>query len=280
MPFDMFILPRSDPGTTDVVIRTMRHCSVRLYTVTPDVTGLPYGPLPRLILAWIWYQAQRGPVVEFGSAFRRFVARCGAGSPDAHFADQLDRLVRCSVCVDRAIPQCEGYIGPESSEYALMGKKVVSLTGPCPNWTEAIEIQGDTFGLMARLAFVVDADVLRALHPCCFALDLYLWLAHTCFSHHDPFTVPWRRVYEVFAEQPAPAPTPEALDSFRAHTLRGLATVQAAWPALQYYSARETLTVSPVPFDTVRRKKKTKRGRLPSSRPALPRLEDSYGRGS
>ena len=85
----------------------------------------------------------------------------------------------------------------------------------------------------------------------------------------------------MFAEQPVPAPTPEALDSFRAYTLSKLATVQAAWPALQYHSVRGTLTVAPVPFDTVRRKTTGKRRRLRSnSSPALPRLHDFYGRGS
>ena len=190
MPHDMLILPRSDPGPIDVIVRTMRHCSVRLYTLTPEVAGLPFGPLPRLILAWIWSQAQRGRVIEFGSAFRRFAARCGAGPPDVQFADQPDRVVRCRVFVDRAIPQCQGYVALDSCEYALVGTKVISRIGPHPHWTEAIEIPADTFDLMARLAFVVDPDVLRALHPSSFALDVHLWLAHTCFSHHDPFTVP------------------------------------------------------------------------------------------
>ena len=118
--------------------------------------------------------------------------------------------------------------------------------GPGADRTRAIVLHEIVREFMMAHAVVLDTGDLRALLGSSFALDLYLWLAHYCFVHDDPFTLPWRRLYGLFASQPVPVPSPVMLVSFRIETLSELSAIEAAWPQLRYEYAEHTLTVMPV----------------------------------
>ena len=246
MPYNMLILPRTDPGGAEWLVRKTRSCRMRLRSLPPQTGRLPHGPLPRLVMAWVWTQARRNEPIVFDPPFFDFAARCGADYRETHLLDQLERLVHCALILDTLLLRSDGSAGILARNICFSCNVWSTGVGPGANRTQAIVLEEVVRQFMKTHAVVLDTDVLRALLGSSFALDLYLWLAHYCFVHNDPFTLPWRWLYDLFAGQPVPAPSPATLESFRIETLRELSAIEAAWPQLRYECDEHTLTVMPV----------------------------------
>lgn len=246
MPYHMLILPRTDPGRAEWLVRRTRSCEMRLRSLPPQSGRLPHGPLPRLILAWVWTQARRTKPIVFDSPFLDFAARCGADYRETHLLDQLERLVNCALVLDTLLLRSDGGADLQARNILLSDLMWISRVGPDAKRTQAILVHQMVREFMLTHALVLDTGVLRALLGSSFALDLYLWLSHYCFVHDDPFILPWRQMYDLFASQPVPVPPPTTLESFRTETLRELTAIEAAWPELRYECDEHTLTVMPI----------------------------------
>ena len=246
MPYDMLILPRSDPGDAVSLTRRTRTCDMCLSTLTVRGGRLPYGPLPRVILAWIWTQASRDIAVAFADPFLDFAAACGADHRETHLLDQLQRLANSALVLTRRPVHNASRVGRSVSSMPLAETVWAAKLGPVAERIERITICPTIAQYMRVHGLVVETEVVRALLGSCLALDLYLWLAHHCYAHRDPFTLPWRRMYELFESQPVLAPAPEALEAFRGEALHALSAVGAAWPELHFLVDADTLTVSPI----------------------------------
>ena len=110
-------LPRTNPGD--------RHQYKRVngpYTLIMTATGnykLPFGTLPRLLMAWVSTEAVRtqSPVISLGDSLSEFMRTLGIYSSDGkaytRLHDQMDRLFNASVRLsyDDERQQVTRYVG-------------------------------------------------------------------------------------------------------------------------------------------------------------------------
>ena len=104
-------LPRSNPGNRLQYKRVNGP-----YTLYMTVTGsnkLPYGTLPRLILAWVSTEAVRtqSPVLSLGKSLSEFMRALGVydtgGRTQRRLQNQMKRLFGCTVQLTYENAQCE-----------------------------------------------------------------------------------------------------------------------------------------------------------------------------
>ena len=94
-------LPRTNPGDQHQYTRQNGPC--RLILSRTGEYKLPFGPLPRLLMAWLSTEAVRtqSPVISLGDSLSEFMRTLGIYSSDGkayrRLHDQMDRLFHSSV---------------------------------------------------------------------------------------------------------------------------------------------------------------------------------------
>ena len=132
---------------------------------------LPYGNLPRLILAWISTEAVRtqSRVLVLGASLSEFMRTLGmedrSGSPRG----------------DRT----ELWWNPKRPDEPSL-------------WDSKIHLGEAFFNEIINHPVPLDTNILTALKRSPLGLDLYLWLAYRTFSLKRPLRLSWRQVYHQF----------------------------------------------------------------------------------
>ena len=98
-------LPYKDPGDTSLWIRRNGSLTLR---VNPgmtgpkgaEISGYPYGVLPRYILTWMSTEAVRtqSPVLQLGSNLSDFMDRLGLSPTGARTGQSTGSTTRCAGC--------------------------------------------------------------------------------------------------------------------------------------------------------------------------------------
>ena len=244
-------LPRTNPG------RRLQYKRVNgpytLIMTAVGKTGLPFGNLPRLLLAWVSTEAVRTQSRELflGTSLSEFMRKLdlvpvGGGSRgertrvhnhikrlfNAHI--QLvyeDRQVSASVNSPLA-SRTEFWWDPrQPHERAL--------------WESRIELGEKFFHEIVRHPVPLDMNILKALRRSPLGLDLYLWLTCRTFSLKRPLRLSWPRLYRQFGVDPAMAGDKRTVDAFRTDCLRELIKIKVAWPDLNYSTGKGVLVLWP-----------------------------------
>jgi hypothetical protein len=109
--FILCTLPHSDPGDVRLWSRTNGAFTLALQPgvdpKTGESYGLPYGPLPRLLLAWLTWEAKRlgDPDIYLGESFAEFMEKLGLSyytgggcrGDAARLREQMRRLFHCLI---------------------------------------------------------------------------------------------------------------------------------------------------------------------------------------
>ena len=104
-------LPRSNPGNRSKYIR--RNGPYTLGMTAGINTKLPYGNIPRLLLAWVCSEAVRtqSPVLSLGKSLSEFMRALGvydsSGRTQTRLRNQMKRLFGCTVSLIYENAQCE-----------------------------------------------------------------------------------------------------------------------------------------------------------------------------
>ena len=183
----------------------------------PEV-GLPYGKLPRLILAWLVGQyrlnlthmsPEEARIIELGPSCRALMQRLGldnTGRGYAQFKEQLWRLLTCDI-------QSRGAstVGPHNAYWFRRHPIAVDAhLWWLPEGASAENVHGlrrcyvelsPKFAQACEGAVPVDLDTMAAMRSP-FALDLYAWLSYRCAKLEELGTheaeVSWTRLQEQF----------------------------------------------------------------------------------
>ena len=181
--------------------------------------GLPYGPKPRLILAYLNREALRhgSPEVEVGDSLTAFVKRLLAGDREPRcdpngreirlFKDQLARLsaaiVRLGVAWDQersstlSLPLVErlDLWLPKDADSGAFSRRVP--------WPASVRLSPTYFESLQRHAVPLDERAISALAHSAMGLDLYCWLAQRL--HRVPVGRPqlvsWKALKDQFGWQ-------------------------------------------------------------------------------
>ena len=69
--------------------------------------------------------------------------------------------------------------------------------------------------------------------------------AYRAFSLKRPLRLSWKQLYRQFGVDPDNGVDKRTVDYFRTHCLRELKKIKAAWPELNYATAKGVLILSP-----------------------------------
>ena len=241
-------LPRTNPGNRLQYKRV--NGPYKLIMIAGGDCKLPFGNLPRLLLAWVSTEAvrtqSRGLVL--GRSLAEFMRALGiynsGGQPQTRLRNQMDRLFHASV---QLIYEDEGDKAGISSfvadrtEFWWNERKPneVSL------WESKIYLGEQFFNEIIRNPVPLDMNILTALKRCALGLDLYLWLTYRTFALTRPLRLTWRQVYQQFGLHPAKASDKRTVLNFRRKILRELKKIKLAWPDLNYTTAPGLLILHP-----------------------------------
>ena len=241
-------LPRTNPGNRLQYKRVNGP-----YTLIMTATGnykLPFGNLPRLLMAWVSTEAVRtqSREISLGDSLAEFMRTLGiynsGGQPQTRLRNQMDRLFNASVRLTYEDERGKQFI---ASHIADRGEFWWDERKPDEYslWDSKIRLGEDLFNEIIQHPVPLDMNILAALKRSALGLDFYLWLVYRTFALRAPLRLSWPTLYRQFGVDPAKANNTRTVDDFRKDSLRELKKIKLAWPDLHYSTAKGVLILSP-----------------------------------
>ena len=245
-------LPRTNPGNRDRYIRRNGPFSL-IMIAGGEVPKLPYGALPRLLLAWVCTEAVRtkSRTLILGSSLSEFMRKLdlnpgsgGRSGGRTRLQNQMRRLFSTSVellyenkqglhiVADRIATETHLWWNPHRPDEPVL-------------WNSTIELGEKFFNEIIACPVPLDMHVLKAMKRSPLGLDLYMWLTYRTFTLDAPLRLTWQQIYRQFGST---AKTDEmTITNLRTKVLRELRKLKTAWPDLDYRIPRGGLELRPTP---------------------------------
>ena len=244
-------LPRTNPGNRHQYKRV--NGPYKLVMVAGADNKLPYGSLPRLLLAWVSTEAVRTQSRELvlGHSLSDFMRTLGIGSDSGGSRGELTRLRNQMRRLFNAYVQLvyEDEQGEASVSSLVADRTEFWWNERKPDqpvlWDSKIRLGEDFFNEIINHPVPIDMNTLKALKRCALGLDLYLWLTYRTFTLRAPLRLTWRQLYQQFGAHPAKASNNQTVQNFRYKILRELKKIKIAWPGLNYSTGKGVLILHP-----------------------------------
>lgn len=245
-------LPRTNPGDrTQYVRRNGPHILTMTATGTPP--KLPYGNIPRLLLAWVCTEAVRtqSRTLRLGRSHSEFMRKLGMTSDSGGSRGQLTRtrnqMQRLFAATVTVIERLKGNERSISSYIADRRDYWWDPKGDQPMlWESTIELGERFYDEIVSCPVPLDMHILRAMKRSALGLDLYMWLNYKMFGLRETQRLTWRQLYRQFG--PTNKADKKTVDNFRTQVLRELAKLKDAWPQLDYRIPTGCLELRPSPL--------------------------------
>ena len=212
-------------------------------------TGLPFGNLSRLLLAWVCTEAVRtqsrelflGPSL---SGFMRKLGMAPVGCARGRLCNQMKRLFNAHIQLAYEDKQVSASVNsPIATRTGFWWSE--RKTSERLGWESKIELGEKFFNEIIRHPVPLDMNILKALKRSSLGLDLYLWLTYRTFTLKRLLRLSWARIYGQFGGIPANVGDNRTVDYFRTDCLRELKKIKIAWPDLNYAAAQGALILLP-----------------------------------
>ena len=202
-------LPRTNPG--DRLQYKRVNGPYKLIIIAGGDNKLPFGNLPRLLLAWVSTEAVRTQSRDLvlGASLSEFMRKLGISSDSGgsrgertRLRNQMDRLFNAHISL----------IYEDERGKATMNSQIADRTELWWNpkrpdapvlWESKIELGEKFFQEIIRCPVPLDMNILKALKRCSLGLDIYLWLTYRTFALKWPLRLSWRQMYRQFGVDPA-----------------------------------------------------------------------------
>ena len=239
-------LPRTNPGNRLQYKRV--NGPFTLYMVAGGGNKLPFGNLPRLILAWVCSEAVRtqSRVLVLGDSLSDFMRTLGvyssSGRKYTRLRNQMKRLFGCTVTMiyeDENVDATVNAVIADSTVFWWNKPDQPSLR------ESKIELGEKFFNEIIRHPVPIEMNTLTALKRSTLGLDLYLWLVYRTFTLRAPLRLTWRLLYRQFGAHPDNAHNKKTVQNFRCKVLRELKKIKLAWTGLNYSTAPGVLILHP-----------------------------------
>ena len=244
-------LPRTDPGDRTQYKRVNGPYTLIMTAV--GQTGLPFGNLSRLLLAWVCTEAVRTQSRELflGASLSGFMCRLGmapvggGGRGDrTRLRDQIRRLFNAHIQLAYEDKQVSASVNsPVASRTGFWWNE--RKTSDRLKWDNTIELGEKFFQEIIQHPVPLDMNILKAMKRSSLGIDFYLWLTYRTFTLNRPLRLSWASLYGQFGVNPAQARENRTVQAFRADCLRELKKIKMAWPGLNYTTAKGVLILSP-----------------------------------
>ena len=240
-------LPRTNPGNRKEYVR--RNGPYTLVMTSGFDNKLPYGNLPRLLLAWVSTEAVRTQSRELvlGRSLSEFMGKLGMdsiGGARTRLRNQIRRLFNAHVQLVYKDQHGEANVSSSVADRSEFWWNERKPDEPSL-WESKIRLGEDFFNEIINHPVPLDLNTLMALTRCALGLDLYLWLTYRTFALRAPLRLTWRQVYRQFGAHPDKASDKRTVLNFRRKVLRELKKIKLAWPELNYSTAPGVLILHP-----------------------------------
>ena len=240
-------LPRTNPGNRKEYVR--RNGPYTLGMSAGIENKLPFGHIPRLLLAWVCTEAVKTQSRDLLlgnslSDFMRVVGIDPAGASFARVRNQMNRLFRCHISLIYTDTRGSSTVSSLIADRTEFWWTERSLDDP-DVWKSSIRLGEEFFNEVIRHPIPLDIHILKALTRSSLGLDLYLWINYRTFGLEQPLRLTWRQLYRQFGVDPTRAGDKRTVQNFRADCLRELKKIKVAWPGLDYTSPEGALVLLP-----------------------------------
>jgi hypothetical protein len=225
-----------------------RNGAFTLTLLAPPKIGLPYGTIPRLLLAWMTTEAVRtkSRELELGdslSAFMRdldMVPTGGRWGSITRLKDQTSRLFASTVSALYNDAERQAEMG-----YRLTDKSVLWWDVKTPEqialWRSSVTLTEPFYREIVEHPIPVDMRAIKALKKSPMALDLYCWLTYRASYVKKPSMIPWVALAMQFGSDYG------RLRDFRSAFLTELKKVSTVYRGAQFDTSEIGLTIKPSP---------------------------------
>lgn len=246
-------LPRTNPGRRKEYVR--RNGPYTLVMTSGYNKRLPYGNLPRLLMAWVSTEAvrTRNHELVLGRSLSEFMRKLDISSTSGgtwgirtRLRNQMSRLFSASVSL---VYEAEGVQARVSS---FIADRAEFWWDPKrPNnptlWDSKIRLGEEFFQEIIRHPVPLDMNILKSMRRSPLGLDLYMWLNYRLFGMKNPAKLKWRDLYRQFGAHPSNASDWKTVNDFRTKCLRELKKIKEAWEGFDYGLIRGALVLFPTP---------------------------------
>lgn len=240
-------LPHSDP---EKVIWTRKNGDFTLSiksgfegskTGEPVFFGLPYGTIPRLLLAWLNSEAVRNAqdkenknpkIINLGRSLSDFLEKIGLVSATGgrngsitRFKKQAERLFRSEISVS-----CTGEHYLAEHDIKVSDGRFLFWDIRNPNqetlWDSYIELSDRFYKLITKTPVPLDYRILKAIKQSPMALDLYMWLTHRMSYLNKPVSIKWETLQQQLGSDF------DRINDFKSKVRKHLKKISVFWPDL------------------------------------------------
>lgn len=238
-------LPRTDPGNRLQYKR--ENGPYKLIMIAGGDNRLPFGNLPRLLMAWVCTEAVRtqNRELHLGHSLAEFMRELGMVSDSGgatgnrtRLREQIERLFSCNVELTHTLPGVKRGI---SSLIADERELWWDYRHPEQDtlWQSRIRLGEKLFQEIIAHPVPLDMRILKAMRRSSLGLDLYMWLSYKTYSlltatGAKSQRLSWHLLYAQFGKDPAAANDKVTVQAFRKDVLRELRKLKLSWPTLDY----------------------------------------------
>ena len=223
-----------------------RNGAFTLSLLAPSKIGLPYGSIPRLLLAWLTTEAVRthSRELELGdtlSAFMReldLVPTGGQWGSITRLKNQAGRLFASTVSAS--------YTGADRHEeagYRVADKSLLWWDAKAPDqaalWKSQVVLTEAFYREVTERPVPIDMRAIRALKRSPMALDLYAWLTYRASYTRKATTIPWKAIALQFGSDYG------RLRDFKAAFQAELLKVSLVYPGAKVEPTKAGLVLKP-----------------------------------
>jgi len=217
-----------------------------LSIMAPSRIGLPYGTIPRLLLAWVTTEAVKTKEreLELGDSLSGFMRELdlvptgGRWGSITRLKDQTRRLFASSITA----------IYKKEHAFAVVNQAVADSAtfwwdAKSPEqaglWKSSVILSEKFYSEVIDRPVPIDMRAIKALKKSPMALDIYTWLTYRMSYLKKPTVIPWSAVAAMFGSDYA------LLRQFKAAFLVELKKVVLIYPQVQVEPTEHGLLIRP-----------------------------------
>ena len=223
-----------------------RNGNFTLSLLAPSKIGLPYGTVPRLLLAWVTTEAVKTKAreLELGDSMASFMGELGMSPTGGTKGDitrlknQTRRLFASTVSASYEDASKVADIG-----YRLADESVLWWDSKSPEqaglWRSTVTLSEKFFNEVIDRPVPIDMRAMKALKRSPMALDIYTWLTYRSSYLKRPTVIPWAALALQFGSNYA------QVRQFKAAFLTELRKVVTVYGMVQVEPTDNGLMVKP-----------------------------------
>lgn len=203
--------------------------------------GVPYGTVPRLILAWLNSEVIRNAqdpknttpqFINLGRSLSSFLEKIGvprtggARGGITAFKNQAERLFHAEISVSEAGKNYfkESDIKVSDGRFIFWDMKEPSQQ---TLWESSVKLSDSFYQLLLNNPVPLDWRILKCIKQSPMALDLYMWLTHRMSYLQKPVSIRWETLQGQLGSDV------ERIDHFREKVRKHLKKITTIWAGLQ-----------------------------------------------